>query len=113
MDLDYHGNKFTWDNNQPKNIHIKERLDRFCANFNWITLFPRYINKHLLRYTSYHNPILLEFYEDKAHIFNTKQVRIRTYENIWSQDQDSKLIVKQAWVNSNGTSPDRLNFVLD
>jgi len=60
-DLGYFGHKFTWANNQPDKVHIKERLDRFCASSNWIFSFPRYINKHLLRYTSDHNPILLEF----------------------------------------------------
>jgi hypothetical protein len=63
-DLGYCGNKFTWVNNQTDNIHIKERIDRYCANTNWISCFPRYSNKHLLRYTSDHNPILLEFFEE-------------------------------------------------
>lgn len=81
-DLGYHGNKFTWANNQPNNIHIKERLDRFCANSNWIFSFPRYINTHLLRYTSDYNPILLEFHEDLDHSFNNKKTKIQRFENI-------------------------------
>jgi hypothetical protein len=61
-DLGFYGPKYTWANNQSDNDHIKERLDRFCANTNWILSFPRYTNKHLLRYSSDHNPIMLEFY---------------------------------------------------
>jgi hypothetical protein len=61
-DLGYQGNIFTWANNQIDDDHIKEKLDRFCATSDWIYSFPRFSNKHLLRYTSDHNPILLEFY---------------------------------------------------
>jgi len=75
-DLGYFGNKFTWTNNQPDNIHIKERLDRFCANSNWISSFPRYINRHLLRYSSDHNPILPEFSEDNTDQGNIKRQKI-------------------------------------
>jgi len=112
-DLGYHGNIFTWANNQPNNIHIRERLDRFCANSNWISSFPIYINKHLLRYSSDHCPILLEFYEDTTHNVNTKKFKILRYENIWSQDQDSQSIVPLAWDNSTGPSPNKLKFVLE
>jgi len=61
-DLGHSGNKYMWANNQSDNDHIKERLDRFCATSNWLLSFPRYTNKHLLRYTSDHSPIMLEFY---------------------------------------------------
>lgn len=57
--LAYHGKKFTWTNNQVDQHNIKERLDRFCVNSNWINFFPKYINKKLFRYTSDHSPILL------------------------------------------------------
>jgi hypothetical protein len=66
IDLGYQGDKYTWVNNQIDNDHIKEIIDRFCANTNWINSFPRFNNKHLLRYTSDHNPILLEFHEDST-----------------------------------------------
>jgi hypothetical protein len=60
-DLGYSGYKYTWANNQIDNHHIQERLDRFCANIHWINKFPRYFNKHLLRYTSDHAPSSLNF----------------------------------------------------
>jgi exonuclease III len=81
-DLGYKGDQFTWANNQLDNDHIKERLDRFCANSNWITFFPRYCNYHLLRYTSDHNPILLEFLSNEE-LGNTSQKRkIQRFEQI-------------------------------
>jgi hypothetical protein len=50
QDLGYHGDIFTWSNNQENEHHIKERLDRFCASSSWLTRFPRV--------TNYHYPIL-------------------------------------------------------
>jgi hypothetical protein len=63
-DLGFNGYKFTWANNQANNHHIQECLDRFCANSFWMSLFPRFSNTHLLRYTSDHAPILLEFFDE-------------------------------------------------
>jgi len=31
-DLSYHGNKYTWANNQEIEHHIMKRVDIFCAN---------------------------------------------------------------------------------
>jgi hypothetical protein len=36
QDLGYHGDMFTWSNNQETTHHIKERLDRFCASSSWL-----------------------------------------------------------------------------
>jgi len=73
IDLGYKGDQFTWANNQNNNDHIKERLDRFCANSNWVNFFPRFCNYHLLRYTSDHNPIMLEFFAFNDHNSTQKE----------------------------------------
>jgi hypothetical protein len=111
-DLGYDGTKFTWANSQPDNIHIKERLYRFCANSNWISSFPRFINKHLLRYTSDHNPILLEFSEVSEFINTHKRAKPIIFEQLWAQEQESQQIVKSAWSSSYGNSPNKLNHTL-
>jgi hypothetical protein len=36
IDLGYHGDPFTWTNNQVNGDHIKERIDRFCATTSWL-----------------------------------------------------------------------------
>lgn len=112
-DLGYHGNIFTWANNQPDNTHIKERLDRFCANSNWTNFFPRYINKHLVRHTSDHSPILLEFQETMTNFTSSKRNTIQRFEHIWAQDQESNQIIQTAWNNSYGSSPNKLKYALD
>jgi len=80
-DLGYHGSKYAWANNQAGQSHIKERLDKYCANSNWISFFPRYINKHLLKYTSDHCPILLEFQEVEDNRGLNTRGKIKRFEN--------------------------------
>jgi len=111
-DLGYYGDKYTWANNQIDHIHIKEIIDRFCATSNWICTFPKYINKHLLRYSSDHNPILLEFSEDSHNRANLHKPKIQRFEHIWAQDQESYQIVKEAWEHNNDNSLMKLDFTL-
>ena len=88
-DLGYNGYKYTWANNQSDQAHIKARLDRFCANSNWLNSFPYHINTHLLRFTSDHSPILLEFSEYNQCRFSMPKNKIRRFEQVWAKDTDS------------------------
>jgi exonuclease III len=90
IDLGYHGNKYTWANNQENCHHIKERLDRYCANPLWTDFFPRYTNYHLLRFTSDHSPIMLEFWDKFVCRSNiSKKKKIIRFEEVWSHDKDN------------------------
>jgi len=40
--LGYHGDMYTWANNQHDHHHIKSRLDRLLATSGWISTFPNY-----------------------------------------------------------------------
>jgi hypothetical protein len=84
QDLGYHVDMFTWTNNQDNIHHIKERLDRFCANPYWLTKFPRYVNYHLPNHTSDHNPILLVFgsHDDARNDSKGKNI-IQRSEHVW------------------------------
>lgn len=112
-DLGYYGIKYTWANNQVDNHHIKERIDRFCANTKWTTSFPRFSNKHLIRYTSDHNLILLEFHEANAFNHNQARKKAQKFENIWAQDKDIVQIVKHARDNFDGGNHLKLQHTLD
>jgi hypothetical protein len=114
IDLGYHGNPFTWTNNQEGNFHIKERLDRFCATSNWMTNFPRCTNYHLLNYMSDHNPILLVFgtnhdFREDSH----SKHHIKRFENIWTHDQNCAKIVKDTWDQTPGDIAQKLLAVMD
>ncbi|MCH80635.1 hypothetical protein A2U01_0001405, partial [Trifolium medium] len=114
MDLGYHGDKFTWVNNQENEGHIKERLDRFCASPSWTTKFPRYTNYHLLNYSSDHNPILLVFgsnhdFRDDSH----SKKHIKRFENIWLKDPRCLQVVKEEWSKATGTTNNKLQQMFD
>jgi exonuclease III len=101
LDLGYHGDCYTWSNNQDSTHHIKERLDRFCASPSWLSTFTRATNYHLPSYTSDHNPILLVFgsnfdYRNDSHRLN----KIKRFEHIWLQDPQSHDIIRHAWITS-------------
>jgi len=113
FDLRYHGNKFTWANNQECSNHIKERLDKYCVSESWINQFPRYTNYHLLRYSYDHSPILLEFWdksECRGHRF--KRQKIQRFEEVWSHDKESFHIVKNIWTMTNGDSTAKIQATL-
>jgi exonuclease III len=113
FDLGYHGNKFTWANNQEDTHHIKERLDRFCANLAWTNYFPRFTNYHLLRFTSDHSPILLEFWDKfTCRTANHHSKHLIRFEEVWSHEKESFKIVQDTWVTTQGDSVAKCKVVL-
>lgn len=60
LDLGFEGDIFTWYNNQQDEGHIKPRRVRCLASPLWITNFSKAMVFHLLRYSSNHNPLLIE-----------------------------------------------------
>ena len=59
-DLGFLGHKFTWWNRQSEANSVEERLDRFCADSNYSSLFPYARFTHLDDDFSDHLPILLQ-----------------------------------------------------
>lgn len=62
-DLGFHGPPFTWSRGKRVATRIEERLDRFVADPYWQIMFPSASIKHLPRFVSDHNPILLYTYD--------------------------------------------------
>lgn len=112
-DLYYNRYKFTWANHQDNHNHIQERLDRFCASFNWISYLPRYCNHHLLRYISDRAPIILEFYNKAESKPIYQHHKIKRFEHIWIEDQECKQIIEASSNNSLGFSTDKFKDVLN
>ena len=75
--------------------------------------FPRYTNYHLLKFTSDHSPIMLEFW-DKFVCRNNhnKKKKLIRFEEIWSHDKDNFKIVQKCWANSTGNSVHKNHEVL-
>jgi hypothetical protein len=112
VDLGYHGDIYTWTNNQMNETHIKERLDRFCATTNWISMFPRTNNYHLLNYMS--DPILLVFGTNNDFREDSRsKVHIKRFENGWIQEQACNQIVKETWEQTRGGTLNKLHSVVE
>jgi hypothetical protein len=110
QDLGYHGEMYTWTNNQEADHHIKERLDRFFASPAWLTKFPRATNYHLPNHSSDHNPILLVFGNNHDFRNDSKgSTTIKRFEHIWIQDPQSTNIVKDSWINNTEDTYTKLN----
>jgi hypothetical protein len=105
QDLGYQGDIFTWNNRQEANQLIKARLDRFLANYNWISALPTYSNYHLLRFKSDHSPILLEFSPLSDSVQQNFKDRPIRYEQVWTRDENHYQQVKENWQHSQGTIP--------
>jgi len=112
-DLGYQGDVFTWSNNQTNIGHIKERLDRFCANSLWIQTFPHYNNYHLASHPSDYNPIMLVFSTNKNCRNSKTKATIKRFEQIWLQSEDIPHIVRRVWKNSSIDITQKLSTTMD
>lgn len=96
-DLGYDGNIFTWSNGRDEHDFVECRLDRAAASEEWKTLFPFFKIKHLPRYKSDHNPILIEAYNTpKAQTEVSKRKKFR-FEQMWCREEQFKEVMREAW----------------
>lgn len=58
-DLRYEGQWYTWERGRSAGNLVRKRLDRYCGNETWVSLFPEATVEHLVRYKSDHTPILM------------------------------------------------------
>lgn len=59
VDLDHHGNVYTWNNGREAEDYVQARLDRACATVDWQEFFPHYKVSHLQVSYSDHVPIMV------------------------------------------------------
>lgn len=113
-DLGYIRSRYTLNNKQTNIYHIKEKIDRFCANSRWINLFPRFSNHYLTRYTYDHNLIQLELFSKYDCMpIDTNIYYIIRFEQSWRQDNESFDVVNATWNFNNDTSLSKSNRVLN
>lgn len=58
-DLGYKRQWHTWEKGLSVSTINRERLDRFCGNSVWFSLFPNTFVEHLVRIKSDHSPIIV------------------------------------------------------
>jgi hypothetical protein len=64
-DLGFSGSKYTWSNRHSDKNFMEERLDRALGNVEWVSVFKEVEVKIEAKRSSYHNPVLIEFHEEK------------------------------------------------
>lgn len=100
LDLGYSGPKFTWVNKRDNGSLVMERLDRFLANAEWLSIFPESVVSHLPRTKSDHNPILLNTIPNHQ-IFGRRPFRC---ESVWLNHSDFIQLSKNIWSSSSSSS---------
>lgn len=96
MDLGWIGNQFKWANHQEGKAFIKEMLDRFLTNREWLEYYARASVDHLSSELSNHAPIMLNTSEGEV-----KKGRILfRFLEAWITDNSSSATVEKAWFNS-------------
>jgi hypothetical protein len=113
QDLGYTDSIYTWSNRQHDDGLIKCRLDRFLANPNWITMFPHFINKHLVGYKSDHCPIFLEFTQNNGQSNQIQHYHCKRFEQVWTTNAHHSSIVKETWSKDHGEIGKRLHNTLN
>ncbi|KAA3467762.1 reverse transcriptase [Gossypium australe] len=105
-DLGFKGRWFTWEQGRQKSTNIRERLDRGVATITWIDLFPRYQVNHLSHSFSDHCPILLDTMGmDSTREPNSQNFR---FEARWCLDSNFEALIRNWWLEAEGTVPKRL-----
>ena len=93
IDLGFTGPRFTWSNkHRNKDTHIRERLDSFLCNQEWIKNFPNTVVKHISNSSSDHSPLLLDTYPNI--VYNRRRF---IYDNTWSKHNSYNDTVRRTW----------------
>ncbi|XP_060974235.1 uncharacterized protein LOC133039370 [Cannabis sativa] len=95
IDLQFIGNKFTWQNNRFSGGLIRERLDRALCSPDWIVEYASAGVRNLPIAISDHAPIILD-----SHLFAAKGfIPFRFYE-AWSWEESCKMEIEKNWLSS-------------
>jgi len=86
------GSEYTWDNRRPCRRHTKKRLDRSICNQNWIDNCSNISCTTLLKTSSDHYPLLLEF-NNTIHQFPSSL----KFMKMWTLHNNCKQVVQDCW----------------
>lgn len=92
--MGFQGYPFTWHRGTLNSNRIEERLDRFCVNRPWKSLFPSHKVWYLSFYTLDHSPILLDC--SSPHSASLKQP-LKRFESWSLEEQEIFSKVEHIW----------------
>lgn len=97
-DLGFSGNRFTWSNGRGGAENILERLDRALASSEWKSLYPTYRVRHLPRFKSDHNPIVVDCSKNDESWGNPRKKGKRfRFEHMWIQHPNFTNLLEKIW----------------
>ncbi|KAM6572168.1 hypothetical protein CsatA_016248 [Cannabis sativa] len=82
----------TWDNHRSGSNHVKSALDKGIVNGDWLHLFPKAVLCSSPMSNSDHRPLCLDSGGTPP-----KFKRCFKFEEGWTRDERSKLVVANAW----------------
>ncbi|KAM6590718.1 hypothetical protein CsatA_013323 [Cannabis sativa] len=88
------GDMMTWDNHRSGESHVKSALDKGIVNGAWLHLFPKAALCSTQTSTSDHRPLCLDTVGTVP-----KFKRCFKFEESWTRDARSNLVVANAWVS--------------
>uniref|UniRef100_A0A8R7V8Z6 Endonuclease/exonuclease/phosphatase domain-containing protein n=1 Tax=Triticum urartu TaxID=4572 RepID=A0A8R7V8Z6_TRIUA len=92
-DIGFTGYPYTFDNHQQGNRNVRVRLDRVCADDDWMARFPNAELHHLTSSRSDHCPLLLRLQQPDPRPRN----RARRYEIMWEREETLPEIIVNSW----------------
>jgi hypothetical protein len=102
-DLGFEGDVFTWRNKQQSgNTHIRERLDRAVANFEWLERFPLVHVKNGDPYHSDHRPVVITTKEELL-VRRPNDHPSFKFEASWLQEEGFRRVVEEGWESMENT----------
>ena len=102
-DVGYSGYDFTWCNFQQNGTVVEERLDHFCADTEWPSLFPTAVVLHIDSDVSDHLPILLKCSPPSNEKGPRKKIFM--FENMWLTESSSTEVIATAWSSVSDPNP--------
>lgn len=100
VDLGYRGSGFTWCRGKDPTSFIRERLDRFLASPQWVSLFPHAEVRHLPIYKSDLAPILPNSERRSMDNINEK---LFPFESFWLSNENCEKVFADAWKDFGGS----------
>jgi hypothetical protein len=101
FDLGFSGPKYTWNNRQREEDHVKVRLDRAVANGDFTTHFDEYNVENIITTASDHLAILINLSTSRWDERPPVQQGFR-FEAAWLRAPDYREVLEKAWTDRAG-----------
>lgn len=80
---------------------VRERLDHYLVTWGWLSKFPGAFTKHIVRYKSDHNAIILRGASNPRSSRRGGGRNLR-FEMGWLLDERCEVVVRNAWEEARG-----------